>query len=137
MKQIFWSLALIALPFVASAQDAPGRYQIASTPSGVVRLDTQTGAMTLCRDEGDLLTCDGAAAVRNIKPEEVKALENRIAALEKALKDSQIPQKSALPDQAEIDRSLSIMEQMMRRFMGLAEEFSRERPRNDAYPNKT
>ncbi len=59
------------------------------------------------------------------------------AALEKALKDSQIPQKSALPDQAEIDRSLSIMEQMMRRFMGLAQEWSQEHPKNDAYPNKT
>ncbi len=130
MKQILWSLALAALPFAASAQDAPGRYQIAPTPSGIVRLDTQTGAMTLCRDEGDLLTCDGAAAMRGVKPEEVKALE-------KALKDSQIPQKSALPDQAEIDRSLSIMEQMMRRFMGLAQEWSQEHPKNDAYPNKT
>lgn len=137
MKQILWSLALVALPFAAAAQDAPGRYQIAPTPSGIVRLDTQTGAMTLCRDEGDLLTCDGTAAVRGVKPEEVKALENRIAALEKALKDSQIPQKSALPDQAEIDRSLSIMEQMMRRFMGLAEEWSRDHPKTDAYPNKT
>lgn len=137
MKQILWSLALAALPFAASAQDAPGRYQIAPTPSGIVRLDTQTGAMTLCRDEGDLLTCDGAAAMRGVKPEEVKALENRIAALEKALKDSQIPQKSALPDQAEIDHSLSIMEQMMRRFMGLAQEWSQEHPKNDAYPNKT
>src|SRR5690349_20195176 len=41
----------------AASGDQANRFQLERTEHGLVRLDRQTGAMTLCRDENGTLAC--------------------------------------------------------------------------------
>lgn len=127
--------ALSALP--ATAQDVE-RYQIERTRDGYVRLDTQTGAMTLCRETDGRLACSPASqsgeATDEIAElrERVKALESRIAGLE-----TRAP-VAGLPPDEEFERGIGYMERFFRMFMGLVREFEGERaPPERPAPERT
>jgi hypothetical protein len=66
---------------------------------------------------------------------ELDLLGDRVTALEKRL-DAQ-PSQNALPGEAEIEQSLSIMERFMRRFMEIIEEFTTERDNAEPAPQRT
>lgn len=145
MKTLTFTVQIIPLAFLlasaASAQQpktSPGeqanRFQLERTESGVVRLDRQTGAMTLCRDEAGTLACRMQPDERAAYDDELARLEKRVAALEERL--SQTP-PNALPSDAEIDRSLSIMERFMRSFMGIVGEFEDRKKPDEPQPNRT
>ncbi len=137
MRHVFLTAALLAWPLCAAAADAPGRYQIAPVEGGIARLDTQTGVIVMCRNEDGELFCDdahggGEDALTRLQ-ERVEALEQRID----ALKNGKNQLSGPPPGTAEIDRAFSIMETMMRRLKGLAEEWSREEQKPEPYPNRT
>lgn len=129
-----FTLALI-VPAASYAQAPPeNRFQLERTESGVVRLDTKTGAMTLCREENGTLTCRMQPDERAAYEEELDRLEKRVTSLEERL--SQTP-PNALPTDEEVDKSLSIMEKFMRRFMAIVGEFIDEREADKPQPNRT
>lgn len=130
--------ALTLAPFwVLADEPVAGRYQLQPVEGGVVRLDTATGQMTMCRAGAGALDCTeaasggGAMAVAALKAR-VDALERQVAALRKG---------SSLPSDAEVDRSLSIMEKFMRSFMGMARELApgpdHQNQPSGALPQKT
>ncbi|MBP1842043.1 hypothetical protein J2046_000287 [Rhizobium petrolearium] len=127
------SALLIAGPALTQ-QAQPNRFQLERTESGIVRLDTQTGAMTLCHDENGTLACRMQPDERAAYEQELDRLEKRVTALEERL--SHTP-PNALPSDEEVDRSLSIMERFMRRFMAIVGEFIDEREDNKPQPNRT
>ena len=110
------------------------RFQLERTENGVVRLDTQTGAMTLCRDDNGTLSCRMQPDERAAYEQELDRLEKRVTALEERL--SQTP-PNALPTDAEVDRSLSIMERFLRTFMGIVGEFEDKREAEKPQPDRT
>ena len=118
----------------ATSGDQANRFQLERTEHGVVRLDRQTGAMTLCRDENGTLACRMQPDERAAYDDELTRLEKRIAALEERL--SHTPPNS-LPTDSEIDRSLSIMERFMRTFMGIVGEFEDRKKPDEPQPNRT
>lgn len=135
MKVLAWMITALVIPVAASAQQAqPNRFQLERTENGIVRLDTQTGAMTLCRDENGTLACRMQPDERAAYEQELDRLEKRVTALEERL--SHTP-PNALPSDEEVDRSLSIMERFMRRFMAIVGEFIDEREDNKPQPNRT
>lgn len=77
-------LGVAALGMVpATAQDAPGRFTMTPTDGGFIRMDTQTGAMSLCTGRAGDWAC-------RAMPDDQKKLQERIAQLEQenqALKD--------------------------------------------------
>nr|WP_246091680.1 hypothetical protein [Rhizobium smilacinae] len=119
--------------FHAGALQAQQRFQLQRTDKGIVRLDTETGAITVCRDENNELTCRMAPDERAAYETELDLLEKRVTALEERL--SQTPPER-LPSDAEVDRSLSIMERFMRSFMGIVREFT-GKPDPAPQPDKT
>jgi hypothetical protein len=72
-----------------------------------------------------------AADERAAYDDELDRLSNRVTALE----NKSIANK-VLPTDAEVDRSISIMERMMKSFMGMVKEFRSEDERNPL-PQKT
>ena len=73
-------LVLLSLPATA---EEPGRYTMTPADGGFIRLDTQTGAMSLCSGR------EGEWACRAM-PDDQRALQDQIARLEdenRALKD--------------------------------------------------
>ncbi|RIK83967.1 MAG: hypothetical protein DCC69_13340 [Hyphomicrobiales bacterium] len=118
--------ALAAMP--AAAQDVE-RYRLERTEGGYVRLDTRTGAMTLCRETDGRLSCAPAAQEREAGSE-VEALRERVNALETRLAalESRAP-AAGLPPEEEFERGMSYMERFFRMFMGLVREFEGESTR--------
>ncbi|CCF17820.1 conserved exported protein of unknown function [Pseudorhizobium banfieldiae] len=136
MKRLFWILLPLALPAYTHAQDAdPSRFQLERTESGFIRLDRETGAVSLCREAEGNLVCRMAADERAAYEKELDLLGERVTALEKRL-DAQ-PSQNALPGEDEIEQSLSIMERFMRRFMEIIEEFTTERDNAEPAPQRT
>jgi hypothetical protein len=132
MKTIAISLAAILLPLgVLAAEPDATRFQLERNGDHFVRLDRQTGAMSLCEEKDGSLVCRMAADERAAYDDELDRLSNRVTALE----NKSIANK-VLPTDAEVDRSISIMERMMKSFMGMVKEFRSEDERNPL-PQKT
>ncbi|WP_160006806.1 hypothetical protein [Rhizobium sp. 18055] len=132
MKNIAIGLLVILLPLAASAAEPDAsRFQLERSGDHFVRLDRQTGAMSLCEEKDGALVCRMAADERAAYESELDRLSDRVTALE----NKSIVNK-ALPSHAEIDRSIGIMERWMRSFMGIVKEFQSE-DQSNALPQKT
>ncbi|WP_372353179.1 hypothetical protein [Pararhizobium sp. YC-54] len=113
--------------FAALAQEpAPGRYAMQKTDSGIARLDTQTGEVSLCQDKDGEIVCRMAADERTAFELELDLLTKRVETLEKAAGEGQTGLKPRLPTKEEIDQTMSVMERMMRSFMGIVKDLERE-----------
>ena len=133
LATIIVTASLAGAFFPPGAAKAQQRFQLERTDQGIVRLDSQSGAITICRDENDELTCRMAPDERAAYEKELDLLEKRVTALEERL--SRTPPER-LPSDAEVDRSLSIMERFMRTFMGIVREFTGE-PDREPQPDRT
>jgi hypothetical protein len=132
MKNIAIGLVALLLPLSAAAAEPDAtRFQLERSGDHFVRLDRQTGAMSLCEEKDGALVCRMAADERAAYEGELDRLSERVTALE----NKSIVNK-ALPSDAEIDRSIGIMERWMRSFMGIVKEFQSE-DRGNALPQKT
>ncbi|MDK4729304.1 hypothetical protein [Rhizobium phaseoli] len=132
MKILVLTLGAVLLPLAAVAAEADaGRFQLEKSGDHFVRLDRQTGAMSICQDKDGALVCHMAADERAAYEDELDRLSQRVTKLEQG----GLVQR-ALPSDAEIDRSISIMEKMMKSFMGMVKEFQTEEKTNPL-PQKT
>ena len=113
-----------AFPLPVLAQDgANDRYTLEKSERGFVRLDRQTGAVTLCTEAEGTLTCRMGADERAAYDADLARLEKRVEALERQVAGGRPAEIRPLPDDAEIDRSVGIMERFMRAFFNLVQEF--------------
>ncbi len=138
-------LVLAVLAFVPSAQaqttpdSESGRYTFSQVPDGMLRLDTRTGAVSLCAKKEAGWAC-------NTVPDERLALENEIARLQRengaikkdllarglplpggvasgpAASQRELNLKVPLPSDAEIDRVMSAFEKMWRRIVDMVQK---------------
>lgn len=129
----------------AAAQEVrrEGRYLMVPNAAGALRLDTETGEVAQCGAGAAAASCRLLPDERTAYEAEIRRLEERLLALEgrlAALESSAPPRPplpvmptpppppppARLPDDAEIDRALDVMERVMRRFFGIAREFQGE-----------
>ncbi|WP_197278286.1 hypothetical protein [Rhizobium sp. AAP43] len=117
---------MLSAPVVSAQETDSGRYTLEKSESGFVRLDRQTGAVTLCTEAEGTLTCRMAADERAAYDADLARLEKRMEALETQIASGTASTSGNLPSDAEIDRSISIMERFMRAFFGLVQTFRDE-----------
>lgn len=110
---------ILPLAFATAAGAQEGRYRMERTEGGFVRLDTASGDVSLCKETDGQITCRMAADERAAFEKELDLLTERVEALEKAQNSALSDIKPRLPTDEEIDRTMSIMERMMQRFMGI------------------
>lgn len=108
---------LLFFPALAHAQDAPERFTIEREDDGYVRMDTQTGAMSLCREEGERLICRMAADDRDAMLTETERMHETIAALEARIAALESAPAVKLPTDQDIERSIGVMERFVRGFV--------------------
>jgi hypothetical protein len=148
------AVGLSAITLPALAQDKPGRYMMSPTDGGhFVRLDTETGAMALCkRIAGDAWDCQAMAdSSRPLQDEadrlksENKELRAEVKRLEEVLglgdrKPGDTGQKQAerpggerpggtfkLPSEDDIDKAIDYVERMFKKFRDKLKDLESEK----------
>jgi hypothetical protein len=123
--------------FNVHAEEAE-RYRLEKTDGGYIRMDTQSGEMSICREESGQLVCRLAADERSAFEDEVdrlnvalKALEDRVAALEKAGPSSL---DSMLPSDEQVDKAMSMMERFFRGFVDIVKQLDPSLDDGDSKP---
>lgn len=129
----------VALLAAASANAADTeRYRLEKTDSGYVRMDTQTGEMSICEERAGQLVCKQATDARTAFEGEVERLQDAVAKLEARIGklEAALPAKSqsALPTEEEFEQTLGYMERFLRRFLGIAKEMEEDGKAPDTQP---
>ncbi len=110
----------------APVAQAPGRFSMTPTDDGFLRLDTVTGAVSMCRKHAQTWRC-------TLVEDEALALQREVERLRKeneALRARALlpPSEGApgepgrsldLPSKEEVDKAMDFLEDILRRFKGL------------------
>jgi flagellar motility protein MotE (MotC chaperone) len=123
------SVLVLGLTGIANAQE-PERYRLEKTDNGYVRMDTKTGAMSLCEERSGQLVCKLAADERVAMQDEIERLQSSLKSVEERVTklEGSLPARidSALPTEEDFEKSLGYMERFFRRFMGIAKDMEKE-----------
>ena len=136
----------VAAPFSVIAQDRPveraGRFVMSPVDGGFARLDSETGAMSLCKSQpkdasstgdwactpmGDAAATAQAAQTRKLEMEnkelraEIKRMEDLLGLNGEKPKDQEKRAERpgggfSLPSEQDVDKALSYMERMVKKF---------------------
>lgn len=148
MRGLSWTLGTLLAAWVSAGTalaqgEPPARYTMSPAEGGgVVRLDTHTGAMTLCRPEAGQWSCNAIAGdniaerqeLDRLRAEnqslkaEVRRLEDLVLPPErdgasKPPGDTTKPPGFKLPTEEDVDQALSYLERMWRRFQERMKDF--------------
>jgi tetrahydromethanopterin S-methyltransferase subunit B len=111
------------------------RYRLEKSATGYVRMDTQSGEMSICEERAGQLVCRVAADERSAFQSDVERLEARVKSLEgrvERLENSLAARlESSLPSEEDFEKTMSYMERFFRGFLGIVREFEEERPGTD------
>ena len=140
---LFSAIALILLVGAApDADQAGGRYRMTPAEGGAfLRLDTQTGAMSVCQRKDGRWACEAVPDERRALESEIDRLKSEVKRLEEllALPDPGTPDgkraqrsgpKLSLPSEEDIDRAMDYAQRMMRKFKERMREFRDSDRRN-------
>jgi demethoxyubiquinone hydroxylase (CLK1/Coq7/Cat5 family) len=118
---------LFAAQATAVAQESE-RYRLEKTEDGYVRMDTASGEMSICTERAGQLVCRAADEERTALQEEIDRLAAKLEAVEERLNalESRGGAVSALPSEAEFEKSLGFMERFFRRFLDIVRDFDQE-----------
>ncbi len=124
-------VGLATIPAAAQMRDAPrdtpGRFTMQPVDGGFLRLDTQTGAVAMCRPgAGGAVTCQTAegeqtlaAEVARLRAENV-ALRAEVKRLQEIAGVTPPPgppaEKFQLPSEQDVDQALDYVERMYKKF---------------------
>ena len=142
-KPIAGMILFAVLAGTTTLAHGAGRYTMERTENGFVRLDHDTGEISNCVQQGEKWVCRISPDERTALLDEIARLQERVGDLENrvgALESGKPPVSGdELPSQEEFDQTLGFMEQFMRRFMGIIEEFESEEnaPPAAGQPEKT
>jgi hypothetical protein len=111
------------------------RYRLEKSETGYVRMDMQSGEMSICEERSGQLVCRAAADERSAFQTEVERLENKVRTLEgrvERLENSLAARlEDSLPSEEDFEKTMSYMERFFRGFLGIVREFEEERPGQD------
>ncbi|WP_265516435.1 hypothetical protein [Nitratireductor luteus] len=140
MRNLF--VVTVALGALVSAGELHAqtgqRFQLERAEDGYVRMDTQTGAISICKDRSGQIVCTLAADERAAYENDLDALRGRVASLEarvEALERGSAGRESSdLPSEEEFEQTLSLMERFFRRFMDIVKGLEEENQTGDRPP---
>src|SRR5262245_38293088 len=103
-------LVLAGLAGSASGEEVE-RYRLEKTDNGYVRMDTTTGAMSICEERTGQLVCKAAADERAAFQDEIDRLQAKLDGVEArvAKLESRAIPEVLLPSDEEVDKSLDLM----------------------------
>ena len=140
---IFATVGLIlgTIGTLAAETADPGRYTMRQTDNGFLRLDTQTGAVSVCASEGNTWSCRGIeddsqnlqtqiaelSRQNNTLQREIARLKNRLRELEDQEPAAGIYSGGGVPNEQDVDKAFTFLEGVLKRFKGLVEDLREEK----------
>ena len=125
-------LALMPLVAVSAHANDAERYKLEKSANGYVRMDTQTGAMSICEEKEGQLVCRVAADERSAFQDEIDRLQDKVKGLDERVSklENSLSQKleSSLPSEEDFNKTMSYMERFLRSFMGIVKDMEKEEP---------
>lgn len=126
-------IAIVALGVSGVAsQEKQGRFVMSPTENGFVRLDTETGAMSLCAQRNGRWGCELMEDEAQKLHDEIARLRDEVKRLEEQLAAAEPRKRLELPTEEEVDRALDYFENIFRKFRERIERFEdqerKERP---------
>lgn len=143
---VFAVVAMIvfaAVLYQARAEEV-GRFTMSPTDDGFLRLDTQSGAISLCRKKGERWACASVADDRLALMREIDRLTRENHGLTNDLKElkrsqpippngTDVPRSSTpkfdFPSEEEVDEAMKFVEGLLQRFKDMVENLQK-RPEN-------
>ncbi len=129
--------ASVAAPPSGEAE-RPGRYSMQPTDGGFLRLDTVTGDVSLCARSAQTFECKPVKDDRDLQSEtarlstenkefraEIKRLEDMLG-LDGGAHQGKNRGKFELPTEEDVDKALSYVERMFKKFRDKMKEFDAE-----------
>lgn len=133
------------LSLSAAGAETAGRYTMTATDEGFLRLDTATGAVSQCKPNNDTFVCKAIADDTAAYADEIDRLGKENADLKREvarLKAGGASEPAAgsgltlgdrdvelnLPSEAEVDRAISFIEKLAKKFKGLVEDLKKDEP---------
>lgn len=124
-------VTVLSSPALA-AEETPGRYSMSATDDGMLRLDTQTGAVSLCTGKAGRWVCrsisDDRLALENEidrLSDENQRLKDELAQRSAGLPPGVKPQPEApgswVPSDKHVEEFMTFFEKMMKRLKQIAE----------------
>jgi hypothetical protein len=102
-----------------------GRFTMSPVADGVMRLDSRTGQVSLCRKNNELWACEALPDERAAYEKEIGRLQNKVASLESELGRGK-KDDLKLPDDADVDRAMKFFENILRRFKTMIDNLQSE-----------
>ena len=129
--------AIILASVLSAGAEEPDRFTLEKSSEGYVRMDRQTGEMSICSERDGQLVCKLAADERAAFQDDVDRLQDRLSGLEKRMAELESARRlnpeALLPTEEEFDKSLGYMERFFRKFMDIVRDFDSDW-RKDAPP---
>lgn len=127
------ALSVLAAPAFAQVLDTSkltpdtenGRFTMSQVADGVMRLDTRTGQVSLCRKKNESWACEAVADDRTAYEKEIGRLQNKVTSLEAELGRGK-KDDLKLPDDADVDRAMKFFENILRRFKTMIDNLQSE-----------
>lgn len=125
--------ALLLVPALAQTPAEPplasgenGRFQMTPSANGFLRLDTRTGAVSLCTVNATNAECRSAADDRAALMAEIDRLSKRNSDLELGAPRSSRP-ATGLPSKEEAGKAMDLAEEFLRRMMRIMRDETKDR----------
>ena len=130
LQHILIPAALVSLVAASAWSEETDRYRLEKSANGYVRMDTQTGAMSICEERSGQLVCKMAADERAAFQDEVdrlqssmKAMDERVTKLENSLSARL---ESQLPSEEDFNKTMGYMQQFFRTFKDIVKDMDKD-----------
>lgn len=149
LRSMFAATAVIMIPVAGLAEmstpvpiDQAGRYALERTDTGILRLDRQTGAVSVCTERAEGWACVAAADDREALEGEIARLAAENVELKKRLAEAEgtrppaatgkspsegTPPPGTIPGEKAVDEFMDFAEKMMRRFFDMVDRLKKDR----------
>jgi hypothetical protein len=127
LRSIVLPLVVVATAAAAQEPQPAARFVFVPVEQGTLRLDTATGAVSLCAGGADALACRPLPDEARAAEEETEKLAQRVETLERRIAALERKGPASEPFDAEaMDRAAVLAERMMRRFFGMVRDMKRD-----------
>lgn len=128
-RVLFLVPAFLGFAVLSASAEEPGRYTLEKSATGYVRMDRQTGEMSICDERDGQLVCKLAADERAAFQDEIDRMQEKVAGLEQRLgaveQNPILNPQNLLPTDEQFEKSLGYMERFFRRFMDIVKDMDK------------